>query len=94
MSEPAWLTARVDQRLALMSDSALDAASANLVLTPLTEPDEDASPAVRQRWDRTCDNCRRYCPDDEPFFTGNLVRTWRGTPVIVVFGVCPDCKAG
>lgn len=88
---PAWLVAKVDQRLALM-DEFLRQLEFNheLIMTPLDEPPEGASEAQFRKWDRTCDNCGRYCKGR--FYTGNVVRELHGKQVVITFGVCPRCK--
>jgi len=92
---PPWLTAKIDQRVALMLDTLGPAVSGfdeyTVVMTPLTEPEEDATPAEIQRWERACDNCGRYCHVGENFFTGHLVRDVEGHQVIFMFGACPEC---
>jgi hypothetical protein len=95
-AEPAWLLAKVDQRLALMKDK-LDSPEGRLalsvmdvVLTPLVEPPEGSTKEQFERWDRTCDNCGKYCPTT--LFTGHVIRQFMGTKVNMMFGVCPECK--
>jgi hypothetical protein len=94
---PAWVVAKVDQRLALMADMlsrfgnpAPALAEYGLMMTPLSEPDEGATPDEYKIWDRSCDNCGRYCPGD--FFTGSVTRTKWGTQIVFTFGTCPECK--
>jgi hypothetical protein len=114
---PAWLNAKADQRLALMSESVqevLDETAAiveqvtgtkvqmavdvgrwlagDIMMTPLTEPPEGSSKEVFDRWERSCDNCDAYVPAGDAFYTGQLVRDWSGTQVIIVFGICERCK--
>lgn len=95
--EPAWLTAMVDQHLALVADTLGDAMSGfsdfHVVMMSLTEPAEDADADERDRWERMCDRCGRYCPPGSDFFTGTVTRDLQGTQVIVAFGVCPACLA-
>jgi len=90
--EPTWLRASIDQRLALMEQHMGNAADvpANVVMTPLTEPEENATDHDREVWERTCDNCGAYCPDE--FYTGHSVRMRGNVQVIFMFGVCPSCK--
>lgn len=92
--EPTWLVSKIDQRLALMEEHMGNAADvpAQVVMTPLTEPGEDATKEDFERWERTCDNCGRYCPPDSEFYTGHSVRMRGEVQVIFMFGVCPDCK--
>lgn len=94
--EPAWLIAKVDQRLAQMSQ-AMDTPEGrfalsltDIVLTPLAEPPEGATPLEFERWDKTCDNCGKHCPTS--LYTGHVMRLHLGTRVNLTFGVCPECK--
>lgn len=91
---PAWLTAKVDQRLAMFEQvlgGQLE--QLHIVMAPLSEPDEDASPEEFEQWDRTCDNCGRYCKEPLEFYTGGVVRYLKdGQPVHLTFGVCKDCS--
>lgn len=86
MGEPPWLTAAVDQRLALLAD-AIRASDIGLVMTSLTEPPETATPEERASWDRRCDRCGKDCTHTS-FFTGHVQRELDGVQVIFVFGVC------
>ena len=88
---PAWLQAKVDQRMALVAE-AVPAADWPVIVTPLSEAPEDATPEQRRRWDRTCDCCGRYCPyPREDFYTGQLQRTRPdGVLVLMFFGVCKE----
>lgn len=100
--KPAWLTAKVDQRLAFMAeqfgaagttDQMIEAflkAQPTVLFTPLTEPPENATDAEFERWDRTCDNCGKHCTGR--FFTGSVVREKWDTQVIFMFGTCETCK--
>jgi hypothetical protein len=97
--EPAWLSAKVDQKLALMSevfslmpDKLVEKSLSeyDTMLTPLTEPKEGATPADFERWDSTCDNCGAYCPGT--LFTGQVLRLKWNTKIIFMFGVCKTCK--
>jgi hypothetical protein len=93
---PAWLTAKVDQRLALVEESIgnADLATTSIVMTPLLEPHPTAPALTWARWDRTCDSCLVYCPDTEAFYTGHVVRALRnGTQVCITFGVCEICRS-
>lgn len=91
---PAWLSAKVDQRMALVDQHVTPAAltmsgKLPLILTPLTEPSPLASDTVLSQWDRTCDCCGRFCPDEVDFYTGQVQRTTKGgVLVIMFFGVC------
>jgi hypothetical protein len=100
--EPAWLTAKVDQRLAFMAeqfgatgttDQMIEAflkAQPTVVFTPLTEPPENATPVQFAQWDHTCDNCGKLCPHQ--LYTGSVTREKWGTQVIFMFGACAECK--
>ena len=94
--EPPWLTAMIDQRMALMEQElgpAVDGLqSYGVVLTLLTEPPEGSSHAVAERWERSCDRCGLYCPDDAEFYTGHATRELGGAKVMVAFGMCPACR--
>lgn len=101
--EPAWLTAKVDQRLAFMAeqfgavgstDEMIEAffkAQPTTLMTPLTEPPENAGQEQFEIWDKSCDNCGKWCPNT--LSTGHTSRTKWGTQIIFMFGVCPRCKA-
>jgi hypothetical protein len=89
-----WLTARVDQRLALVRQAVGAAPAAErptIVMTPLTEPPEGGDDATYQRWDRSCDSCGKWCPIGD-FYTGHVMRTVGEVQVFITFGVCPECK--
>lgn len=92
--EPAWLTAKVDQRLALIQTAMLAAADStdpDFVMTYLDEGGQ-MSDEERERWERTCDNCGRYCAANDDFWTGHVLRQVEGRQVMLAFGVCADCK--
>lgn len=93
MIEPAWLTALIDQRMALVEDKVAGKVDADyLITTPLVEYGPDTRPGF-DRWDKTCDNpgCHRYCPTT--LFSGHIVRNLKqGNQVVMIFGVCPRCK--
>lgn len=91
-TEPVWLTTRVDALLAELEPALRGAATvSSVVLCTLSEPAEDASAAERERWERTCDRCGTYCPDETTFYTGTLTRDQAGVQVIIGFGICPAC---
>lgn len=95
--EPAWLTAKIDQRIQLMRDKgAFEIASESqaLIFSFLDEGDHEMTPAEFARWERTCDRCHRYCPPDGgmAFYTGHAMREIEGRQVILAFGVCDECK--
>lgn len=89
-AEPSWLTAAVDQRLALMSDAIqrAQAQGINIMMTPLTEPPEGASDAEYKRWDQACDNCGKV----GDIYTGHATKDVGLVQVIITFGVCDECK--
>jgi len=92
--EPAWLTAKIDQRIAMMKDVLGPAvegfADYNVVMTPLTEPPEGASEVAVAMWDGSCDNCGRFCPT--LLWTGKSEREVAGVRVVITFGACPQCS--
>ncbi len=92
--EPSWLTAKVDQRVQLLGDVVPLKVHVipGLIMLTLSEPPEDASQAEADRWERTCDNCGTYCPDETLFYTGVCQREKDGKQVLVAFGSCPRCK--
>jgi hypothetical protein len=97
MKEPPWLTAKVDQRLAeIRAGGALELARDQhpLIMTFLDEGDPEMSEEEREKWERTCDSCGRYCsPDgDLAFYTGHAQRIIDGHQVILAYGVCNDCR--
>jgi hypothetical protein len=92
--EPAWLLAKVDQRLALMREKLGDEGItllglADVVITPLTEPPENATQQQIATWDKSCDNCGRLCPTR--LVTGQVVRMLDKIQVTFFFGACPRC---
>jgi len=94
---PSWLLpmvkARVNFMLAEMGGALPDGYP--IILTTLTEPVEGTSQADRERWERTCDHCGRFCGDGEDFYTGSMgLEAMTGTRVQrveVTFGMCPEC---
>jgi hypothetical protein len=91
MREPAWLVAAVDQRLALLMEK-LDGTmpeGVQVLMTPLTEPEEFATKLDMEFWDKSCDHCRKHCPGF--LLTGNVVREAFGLPVNITFGACRAC---
>jgi hypothetical protein len=95
--EPVWLTTKIERRLDVIRDGMMAAArntGAQFVMTYLDEPDPGATDAERDRWERTCDNCGRYCPPDGEwdFWTGHVVREIDGRQVMIAFGVCAVCR--
>jgi hypothetical protein len=97
VEEPPWLIAQIDQRIADIKTEMLDAAAsadAPFVMTFLNEPDPGATAEEQDRWERSCDHCGRYCPEDGPvdFYTGHAVRTVEDRQVLIAFGICDVCK--
>ena len=99
--QPAWLVALADQREALMIEKgALDAAreaGSQFIFSFINEGDHEMSTEELARWERTCDHCGRYIPEDAPegpdgFYTGHLMRTVEGIQIVMAFGVCGTCK--
>jgi len=94
---PPWLTAKVESRLAELAFAAgLDPAllaDKPIIMTTLTEPEEDTKEAV-DVWERTCDKCGRYIPEngEEMFYTGQIMQELLGRPVLIMFGVCDRCR--
>jgi len=97
---PAWLTSKIDQRMALIDERvtpvSISRGPVPLIVTPLTEPGENATPLQMERWERTCDACGKYCPyPKEDFFNGQVQRTTKtGMLVIIFFGVCKEHSHG
>lgn len=93
---PAWLIAKIDQRLA-----ELDTLTGNvlpalvklqdyaMVLLPLSEPAEGACSVERERWEHTCDHCGKYGPGT--MRCGHVEKLHREIPVVVTLGACPEC---
>lgn len=99
--EAPWLSAKVDQRVALMVEhGALDIARENgtlFVMSLLDEGDEEMTSEELERWERTCDNCGRYIPPgatpgENGFYTGYTTRTVEDVQIMLAFGVCGTCK--
>lgn len=65
-----------------------------VVMTTLTEPPDDATDEDRRRWDRSCDLCGTWCPEDTEFWTGSTTPPGQPVQVIVTFGVCGPCHRG
>lgn len=95
IKEPPWLQAKVDQRIALMKEklgNLPQALDVGIIMMPLTEPTEHATPDEMLAWERSCDNCLVFCAGD--FYTGHVSRNWGGQQIVITFGVCPVCKGG
>lgn len=95
-AEPAWLSAKVDQRIAFMLDKSGGWFPEGAVIaTPLVEPEENATKEEVDRYERTCDNCGAFVPEGTLFFTGTSSRTLAsGHQVLVFFGACDQCAEG
>jgi hypothetical protein len=96
VSDPAWFTAKVDQRVALATEAARYMRTPNeaIIMVPLTEPPPGFSQLDYDRWDRSCDGCGAYCPHPIAFFNGHrTVTNAKGLLVHLVFGLCETCKA-
>lgn len=101
---PAWLTSKLDQRLAKLEDqagSAISSSGAEVIMTPLSEP-QDFGITDFDIWERSCDFCGGYSPPQTEeevaehgadFFTGNYTHELKsGQKVIITFGVCKACR--
>lgn len=101
---PGWLVNKIDQRLAKLENEAgfvIDASGAEVIMTPLSEPDEFGITDLDQ-WERSCDRCGVYTPEQTEqdvaehgakFFTGNLTHELKsGQKVIITFGCCKACR--
>lgn len=96
-TEPVWLTAAIDQRLALMVEvmgpAGIPIASDyGVMMTPLTEPPEGSSREVMEVWDHSCDCCGKHCSPTEDFFLGSASRKAFGTQVCFTFAMCGECS--
>jgi len=93
--EPAWVQAKVDQRIAFMRDVmghlgwALVKSQQALLMTPLTEPNENATQAEMDAWEHSCDNCGK--PSKGDLWTGSVSRSVDGVQVVITFGACGRC---
>lgn len=88
-TEPAWLTSKADQRLALFGEKIGDIVQGFDVLQmSLTEPSGDDDKSFR-RWDQSCDNCDKYLP--RGLIVQHIERKLNGTLAIITVGACPDC---
>lgn len=93
---PAWLNAKIDQRLAafdaIMGDLTVLLAKvtgAGIVVTGLTEPEPGQDIKV---WDETCDCCGTHVPGE--LHDGLVKREHRGLTWEIFYGVCPSCLEG
>lgn len=93
---PPWLVEMVENRLTLMvQHGALELAresGAPFVMTFLDEGEPEMTDEERERWERTCDHCGTYIPDDGEFYTGHFKRVIDGIQVLMAFGICGTCK--
>jgi hypothetical protein len=97
IKEPPWLTAAVDERLALMQEKTggikrlAEASGGVIVMTFLTEPREHATSAEIRRWEHSCDNCQKHSvTENRGGYTERLVDDIR---VVFSFGACEKCWA-
>ena len=90
---PPWAIAAIDQRVELLGAIIPFAKKGEVdsVITPLTEPPEDASKEQYEKWDRACDNCGRFVPEGEQLMTGHCSLVRNGVKIIVTFGACQTC---
>jgi hypothetical protein len=95
MTTAEELQRKADEKISAM----LEAMDPNLrvdapfIMMLLTEPEgEDIDQETLDRYDRTCDLCGTYCPDNELFYTGSIERQIPGATVMVTFGVCKSCR--
>jgi hypothetical protein len=93
---PPDLQSKLDQRIAMLEDAGafmLRMLDKDVVLVlALTDPPPGITEATYLVWDRTCDRCGKYCPNDRPFYTGSLQTIVLGHVVSFSFGVCQACK--
>jgi hypothetical protein len=91
---PRWLTTAADLRIGFMLEQMGGDVPEGypFILTPLTEPPEHFTDEERERWERTCDNCGKFCPEDTEFYTGAIGReVTEDTRIEIMFGACPAC---
>lgn len=90
---PRWLATAADQRIGFMLEEMGGVPEGfPFILTPLTEPPENFTDEQRERWERTCDNCGTYCPEDTEFYTGSIGRVvGPEARVEIMFGACAAC---
>jgi len=89
---PAWLTSKIDQRLALMEQAGVfdvGLEDYSMILTPLSDPNPLESVT---EWDRTCDRCGTFVEDEGEFWTGQVTTRHKGHHVTITYGVCGPCK--
>jgi hypothetical protein len=93
---PAWLVAAADQRIEhMVSHIDLDLLKVEnfaIITMPLTEPGiPPGQPMEYEVWDKSCDNCRKFCPDH--LFTTALSIERNGVKILVMVGACEQCWA-
>ena len=91
--QPAWLTAAIDQRLALVLDNLRGFVAdgvPTIVYTPLTEAEDETSEA-HALWDKSCDNCRKFMGDQLVHGHSQYKRNSLNVLVVITFGACRDC---
>lgn len=88
---PSWLTAAVDQRLALINDikKSSPLPGFDIIIVQLTHPPDDVTPEQFEVWDHSCDNCGKLCEND--LRTGHYQASVDGQKVAVTFGCCTSC---
>ena len=94
---PPWLVEKVEKRINLIvSQGAVVYAKksgAPFIMTFLDEGDPEMTDEERERWERTCDNCGRYIPEDGEFYTGHMARIVDDVQIMIAFGVCGICRS-
>lgn len=94
--EPDWLVPKIDQRMEwLVETGGIKVAKdggAPFIFTFVDEGKSEMTLRERERWERTCDNCGVYTPDDGEFYTGYISRIVDDIQVLMAFGVCSNCK--
>ena len=90
----SWAEEATTRRLVVMTEALQLAQESDfaIIMTMLSEPAEGASAEDQARWERTCDHCGKYIPDDGDFYTGTLTRDVGLLQVIITFGACTECK--
>lgn len=90
---PAWVQAAVDQRIAAMKPFLAEIKKfpeRTVILTPLSEPPDEADDHARLLWERTCDCCNYFVPPERKFFTGHMEHemTDKNIVLVLTLGVC------
>lgn len=94
---PLWLIAAADQRMAQIIESLsrlrpMERAELvhTTILTPLTEPPEDADPKEFELWDHQCDHCGKVEPPG--FEVRHITVTLpHSATVTLTVGACSEC---